>query len=75
MPDYISVDYPDSKVLRDSMKTATESQESLAIIDNSQVQDYHLTTVLSGHNGWVTVDRDNLDRKRAAESFQSTNPL
>lgn len=73
MPDYIHVDYPDSKILRESMKTATESQESLAIVDNAQ--DYHLATVLSGHHGWVTVDRESLDRKRAAETFQSTNPI
>ena len=40
----------------------------------SPAPEYHLASVLSGHRGWVTVDRENLDRKKAAESFQSTNP-
>ena len=37
--------------------------------------DCHLTSVLSGHRGWVTVDNQSLDRKKAAESYQPSNPL
>ena len=33
-----------------------------------------LSSVLSGHKGWVTVDGDNFDRKKAAESYQASHP-
>ena len=80
MPDYMAVDYPDNKFLRESMKTRTDSQESLTLIGDaretaySPLPDQALTSVLSGHRGWVTVDRASLDRAKAAESYQSTNP-
>ena len=35
----------------------------------SPAPEFHLASVLSGHRGWVTVDRESLDRKKAAESF------
>ena len=79
MPDYVSIDYPDNKVLRESIKTHTESQESLTRIDGRETvspspADHMIQSVLSGHRGWVTIDPDKPDRKKAAESFQPTNP-
>ena len=32
-------------------------------------------SLLSKHNGWITIDQENADRKQAPETFQITNPM
>ena len=32
-------------------------------------------SLLSKHNGWITIDEENNNRKQAPETYQSTNPL
>ena len=32
-------------------------------------------SLLSKHNGWITIDDENNNRKQAPETYQSTNPL
>ena len=32
-------------------------------------------SLLSKHNGWITIDQENSDRKQAPETFQNTNPV
>jgi len=34
MPDYMAVDYPDAKILRESIVTGNGSQESLTMLEN-----------------------------------------
>ena len=70
MPDYINIDYPDEKILRQSMKQ-TDSQESLTNYGEKRgfSPQPDITTILSGHRGWVTVEQDTYNRKFAAESY------
>ncbi len=32
-------------------------------------------SLLSKHNGWITIDEENADRKQAPETYQITNPI
>ena len=32
-------------------------------------------SLLSKHNGWITIDDENRDRKQAPETYQNTNPM
>ena len=61
MPDYMAVDYPDAKILRESITIANDSQESLTMPGDRYRESPDLSntiSILSGHRGWVTVDRE-----------------
>jgi hypothetical protein len=32
-------------------------------------------SLLSKHNGWITIDNENSNRKQAPETYQNTNPV
>ena len=58
---------PKSKVDDDEgvVLHAAESPEREAVADS----------LLSRHNGWITVEGEKINRKMAPEAYQSTNPL
>ena len=31
-------------------------------------------SLLSKHNGWITIDGENMNRKQAPETYENTNP-
>jgi hypothetical protein len=35
----------------------------------------HKDSLLSKHNGWITIDSDSIRRSEAPECYQSTNPI
>ena len=69
LPDYLHVDLPDKRLLRESLKTAAAKRTAQTQQETDNSIDENLTAVLSKQNGWVTVDVEHLNRKMAAESF------
>ena len=85
MPDHFHIEVPVSspKDRQERLNTQTKNisvsiQESNDYIPSAPVSPSPTNdindTLLSKHNGWITIDGENMNRKQAPEMYQNTNP-
>ena len=87
MPDhfYIPVQSPNrnQRATTQHQRTRTvdvgdkSGDDGVVVMDegDSPVRQSIADSLLSKHNGWITIDDENMDRKQAPETFQNTNPV
>ena len=72
-PDHFHINVPKVK----KMKAQAEVRTSFPKDDGDRKgqEGGQADTLLSKHNGWITIDAENSNRKEAPETYQNTNPV
>ena len=77
MPDHLHIETEIGALSSARQRRATSTVETDVVLHSAESPEREAVadSLLSKHNGWITIDSEKANRKMAPEAFQSTNPL